>query len=153
MNSHIRKYTYLILTILTISFIFYNSTRNGVESTNASNTVLIFLNNLLLNLGININIQAIVLRKLAHFAEFFLLGTFIMFTFESFTGKLLKNLGYTLFFSLLVPVLDETIQLFSVGRSSQVVDVLIDFFGAFTGIIYVIIFIYLKNKFKYSFKK
>lgn len=153
MNSNIRKFTYITLTILTICFIFYNSTRNGTDSSSASNSVTSFLNNILLTLHINININSYFVRKLAHFFEFFLLGMFITFTFESFTGNEIKYLGYILFLSLLVPVLDETIQLFSVGRSSKVLDVLIDFSGAITGITYVFIFLHLKRKFKCNFKK
>jgi VanZ family protein len=41
-----------------------------------------------------------------------------------------------LFVLLAVPVIDETLQYFSPGRSPQVRDVLIDFSGCITGLIF-----------------
>lgn len=146
MNSNIRKYIYLSLTIITICFIFYNSTRNGTESTNTSNFFTIILNKIMLSLNTNFNISSHFVRKFAHFIEFFLLGCFITLTFESFTNKAIKNLGNILFLALLTPVCDEAIQIFSEGRSSQVTDILLDFSGALTGIIFIIIFLCLKFK-------
>ncbi|MDE6181776.1 MAG: VanZ family protein [Eubacteriales bacterium] len=130
-----------------ILFIFYNSLQNGEESSNTSATVLNFLNNFLETININFKFEGYFIRKLAHFVEFFILGFSIMLTFEAFTGKTIKVLGYPLFLCLLIPVIDEYIQLFSEGRASLVSDILLDFSGAFSGIIFVIIWISIKNKF------
>lgn len=62
------------------------------------------------------------LRKLAHFAEFAILGVFL--------GKSLRGpVTRMLLVGLLCALCDETIQLFVVGRSSQVSDVWVDFSG------------------------
>lgn len=53
---------------------------------------------------------------------------------------------FRLFVSLAAGVTDETIQLWSSGRSSEVRDVLIDFFGAVSGIIICILFVILYNR-------
>lgn len=62
------------------------------------------------------------LRKLAHFAEFAILGVLL--------GKSLRGtVTRMLLAGLLCAVCDETIQLFVVGRSSQVSDIWVDFSG------------------------
>ncbi|MDE6357446.1 MAG: VanZ family protein, partial [Eubacteriales bacterium] len=130
----------------------YNSLQNGEESSNTSATVLNFLNNFLEKIETSFRFEGNFIRKLAHFIEFFILGFFVMLTFESFTGKTIRGLGYPLFLCLLVPVLDEYIQTFSEGRTSLVTDVLLDFSGAFSGIIFAIILIFIKRKFFYKTK-
>lgn len=65
------------------------------------------------------------LRKLAHFAEFAILGVFL--------GKSLHGpVTRMLLAGILCAVCDETIQLFVVGRSSQVSDIWVDFSGILT---------------------
>lgn len=142
----LKKIVYLIMTILIISFIFYNSLQNGESSSETSMIVLNFINNMLENIGLNIMLEGIFVRKLAHFVEFFMLGVFIMLTFEAFTNKIFSIIGFPMFFSIFIPVIDEYIQLYSDGRASSVKDVLLDFLGALTGIIIVSIFLSLKNK-------
>ncbi len=62
------------------------------------------------------------LRKLAHFGEFAILGVFL--------GKSLKGPNVQMLLAgLLCALCDETIQLFVMGRSSQVSDVWVDFSG------------------------
>lgn len=62
------------------------------------------------------------LRKLAHFTEFAILGIFL--------GKSLRaSTTDVLLAGLLCALCDETIQLFVMGRSSQVSDVWVDFSG------------------------
>lgn len=147
MNFNFRRIFYLLLSILIVLFIFYNSLKNGEESSNASLTVLNFLNDFFSSIGTSFRFEGYFIRKLAHFIEFFILGFFIMLDFEAFTGKTVSVLGYPLFLCLLIPVIDEYIQTFSEGRTSLVTDVLLDFSGAITGIIFVIIWIFIKNKF------
>lgn len=142
-----RKIFYPVLSILIIIFIFNNSLQTGTISSEASQFVLDFCNNILSFFNINFTIQGVFIRKLAHFIEFFLLGFFVMMSFNSFFKFTFHILGFPLFICLLIPVIDEYIQSFVVGRSSLVSDVLIDFAGAFTGIIFVVFYIFIKNKF------
>ena len=52
---------------------------------------------------------------------------------KGYTMRPLRFLGWPLLAGLMTALTDETIQLFSPGRSSQVTDVWIDFAGVVTG--------------------
>ena len=80
------------------------------------------------------------IRKLAHFTEFFLLGGLISLLLPMDWKKRLLCCG----FCLLAAFLDETIQVFS-DRGDQVVDVWLDFAGAAAGILLVTGFRYLAS--------
>ncbi len=147
-----KKAFYIVASVLTICFIFYNSMQNGTTSTQASNTFLQLLNSFLALFNSSFSLTSHFVRKLAHFLEFFLLGFFLTNSFLAFSNKIKHFFGYTLFLSLIVPVLDEYIQLFSYGRSSQVSDVLLDFLSALCGIFFVMIFHIFKNKYNKKLK-
>lgn len=157
MVSNLKKIVYLFFVILIIAFIFYNSIKNGDESTNASTVVLNYINNFFEYIQIDIKLTGHFIRKMAHFIEFFVLGFFSMLFFKEVFGLKFEILGYPLFLSTLIPILDEYIQKFSKGRSSQVSDILIDFSGAFFGIVLGIIISYIIKKIqqnkKYTFFK
>lgn len=72
------------------------------------------------------------IRKCAHFTEFFVLGIFMIMTLRQIQVEHKKSIGFAL--CSLVAVMDETIQLFVSGRSGQWTDVLLDSFGGLTGI-------------------
>lgn len=152
-----KKIIYLTLTISIVCFIFYNSLQNGTSSSNASDFVLNFLNDMFKNIGLNFYLTGHMVRKTAHFVEFFVFGFFVMLTFNEFNKKTFSALGFPMFFAIFIPVVDEFIQLYSVGRSSSVKDVLLDFSGAMTGILMVATFIWLinkkrrKNKYRYTY--
>lgn len=148
MQINLKRSIYLMFTILIVTFIFYNSMQNGENSSNASTFVLNFVNSLIYKLGLRFSLTGHFIRKLAHFIEFFLLGVFLMLTFEAFTNKLFSILGATMFFAIFIPVIDEFIQIYSPGRASSVKDVLLDFFGSFTGIIFICLCFVIKRKCK-----
>ena len=150
MHLNLKKIVYLIVTILVVMFIFYNSIQNGESSSNASTTVLNFINNIINSIGLNFKLEGYFIRKLAHFVEFFTLGIFLMLTFEAFTNKIFSIIGFPMFLAIFIPVIDEYIQIYSDGRTSSVKDVLLDFFGAMIGIIIVsLCFVLNKKKNKY----
>ncbi len=70
-------------------------------------------------------------RKLAHFAEFTLLGLLLGWNERLYRGK---NTVLAAFLGLLIAMADETLQLFSDGRAGQVTDVWLDFAGVFGGL-------------------
>ncbi len=148
MRLNLKKIVYLIVTILVVMFIFYNSIQNGESSSNASTTVLNFINNIINSIGLNFKLEGYFIRKLAHFVEFFTLGVFLMLTFEAFTNKIFSIIGFPMFLAIFIPVIDEYIQIYSDGRTSSVKDVLLDFFGAMIGIIIVSLFFVLNKKIK-----
>lgn len=151
---NLKRGVYLFFTITIVCFIFYNSLQNGQSSSEASAFVLNLINDILNFFNINFSFTGHFIRKLAHFVEFFTFGFFLILTFNSFSKNIFKSLGFPLFFAILVPVIDEYIQIYSLGRSSSVKDVLLDFSGASTGIfliLFVLWIIRLKNKNKYIF--
>ncbi len=150
MQKNLKKWIYLTITILIVAFIFYNSIQNGESSSEASTFVLNFVNDLIASIGLKIKLSGHFIRKLAHFIEFFALGVFLMLTFKAFTNKLFSILGFPMFFAIFIPVIDEFIQIYSPGRSSSVKDVLLDFCGAFVGILFICICFVIKNKYKFK---
>ncbi len=84
----------------------------------------------------------VVIRKTAHFVEFaslgFLSALFTYFLFDSDHRYFRYRCVITAMLCLFVASTDEMIQLFS-GRGDQVKDVILDFSGAVTGILAVIL--------------
>ncbi len=70
------------------------------------------------------------LRKLAHFTEFALLGLLLSWNENLYRGK---KTVLSPFLGLLVAMSDETLQLFSAGRAGMVADVWLDFAGVLWG--------------------
>ena len=73
------------------------------------------------------------IRKWAHFVEFFVLGVFVYLIFRQTVVRHKILVAFVL--CVLVGVMDESIQCFIDGRTSQFSDVLIDSFGSFVGIV------------------
>ena len=82
--------------------------------------------------------ESFLVRKLAHFSEFCVLG--ILSTILFFPMKLRFRMPLAACFCLLAASLDESIQRFSSGRSPAVRDVVIDLCGAILGIAVTAIF-------------
>lgn len=82
-------------------------------------------------------------RKLAHFTEFFVLGVISKLTFKDQNGFFKSAL-----LGIVVASIDETIQLFVPGRAGMIKDVLIDSFGCICAVVLfaIISSIYKKGK-------
>lgn len=133
-----RQRTLLILTGLAaaacVAFIWCNSLLPADQSAQASQSVLDLFNPLLDLLHVPSAGAHHLIRKLAHMSEFALLGLlWSLFLFQIPTLCPVSRLLGTGSLTLTVALIDETIQLFSPGRSSQVIDVWIDFAGACLG--------------------
>lgn len=115
---------YLLLTIIWTALIFLHSAMPATASNMESNKLLVIVQGILpwMTNG--------VLRKLAHFTEFAILGVFLTGTYWNTKRFLLAR---PLFCALFTALCDETLQLFVVGRSGQIGDVWIDFGGACLG--------------------
>lgn len=82
-----------------------------------------------------------VVRKAAHFTEYFVLAMLVTSTYIAFyKGKL--NISFILLICILVALSDEYLQSFISGRGSMVRDVFIDFGGAIAG---TITFLFIKT--------
>ena len=136
----------LVVSLLIVAFIFTNSACPAEESGDLSGGLLGFINSVIAFFGIDWQMPHNLLRKIAHFVEFLGLGTSFLITAATFTKKIALHLTKPLFAALSVAVIDEMIQSFFPGRSSQVSDVLLDFFGAFCGVMISLLIIYLINK-------
>ena len=71
------------------------------------------------------------LRKCAHFAEYFILGLLVKMSVQHMEIRCKMWLG--ILYCILVASMDETIQLFVSGRSGQFSDVVLDSVGALCG--------------------
>jgi VanZ family protein len=150
-----------ILTLSWIVCIFLLSADTASESSDLSNTVLMYINELF-----NMNIKDdSVLRVIAHASEFALLTVFSYLALSSTNKistktsyaespvKLLRsdnemNIIFTLWFTIINAIFDEYHQLFIDGRDGSILDVLIDLIGIiFILIIVRVVFtIYMKTK-------
>ena len=123
----------ICLCIATVAFIWGNSMLGSKASSNVSNSVLGALDPIIRRFGI-VSKDDLWLRKLAHFTEFAALGAELLFLAAVRRRLGLQASTNCAFTALLAALTDETIQLIS-GRNSQVLDVLLELSGAFTGIL------------------
>ena len=103
-----------------IAFIFSNSMKIASVSTVSSSRVLTLLQAALRRLGHPALAQRLtdhIVRKLAHFCEY------------------IWHISVPMLGGVLTALTDETIQIFSPGRSSQVTDVWLDSAGVLAGIL------------------
>ena len=85
------------------------------------------------------------LRKAAHFSEFALLGLLYCGRHRLVKGEAPVHL---MGFGLAVACIDETIQIFTPGRASSLIDVWIDASGFALGLLLIVIFHTISNKIK-----
>lgn len=132
-----KKIIYLLLSILIIGFIFGNSMMDAANSNSESRFLTFLVQNILNWLDFHVPIAELhhVIRKCAHFTEFALESFFVAKTLSVFRVRQQTLFPYVLLIGLLTAVIDENIQLYSIGRSGQVSDILLDFSGTITGII------------------
>ena len=127
------KLLLIILLILCVAFIWINSFMPGDISGDISGRIEKILRFIFNDSPI---ITTHRVRKLAHLCEFAFLGAVFTLIFYE---RLLNHLPLIAFCGLFTANLDETIQAFSPGRSSQLKDVWIDFSGFMAGVIAIII--------------
>lgn len=120
----------IVLILAVTAFIFSNSLKGSDASHEDSGRLLAWFQPLMEWLfGEGNTDWSFWLRKTAHIVEFCTLGVLVSLLID----LLKKGLrGYDLFYVLAVAVVDEFIQSFT-GRTSQVLDILIDFSGALLG--------------------
>lgn len=129
-----RKYVWTGIWVLYVGFIFHNSMTPAVESSAQSGFVLECVQKLLWSLGADdLSVTEHLIRKTAHVLEYALMGMLLFQMVRQYgavgRGRWLVHglLGF------LVPFADETIQLFTTGRSGQISDVWLDCGGVLIG--------------------
>lgn len=128
----------LIIILATVAFIWSNSMPSIPESKAESLEVVEVVKPVLEPIVGPGNVTDHLVRKLAHFVEFGVLGCELMQLVIVRKRRGVQPLINCLFAGLAVAVIDETIQIFS-GRGSQVQDVWLDFAGAATGLFFVLL--------------
>ena len=137
-----------IALVLVTLLIWGNSMRTATQSDQQSTSLLSWLTPWLSAVGIQPEGFHAILRKLAHFSEYGLLG--VLWTMELWLGPHRGKRRGTmerLSFCMLTAFLDETIQLFVPGRSGEIRDVWIDTAGAWTGIVMTTCLVCIAAKF------
>ncbi len=116
-----------------ILFIFHNSLQNGAASSQWSRAVTDFINRLLAGIQLAPIPEAVV-RKLAHFCEFALLGFLLMLCLRVYTARFVRHVSWPLLGGMTTALCDETLQYLSAGRAPSVKDVWIDTAGVVAGL-------------------
>lgn len=125
--------------------IFFFSTQNGVESSNISNQVTEVLKQFISNDTIILFMidLSYLIRKLAHFSEYFILGIFTIVLFQEYSSNIRSVFVFAVLFCIFYACTDEFHQLFVMGRSARILDVFIDSCGSFLA---GILFLFLQRK-------
>lgn len=118
----------LIIVIIWMLIIFIMSSFNSTESSNQSNFIVDIIANIF-NIT-NTSTLSIIIRKLAHYTEYLILGILVI----NLNNNKNKGLYLSMIVCFLYAISDELHQSFVPGRRCQLVDVTIDFIGALTGI-------------------
>ena len=141
-----KRWILYILLGLIVFFIWDNSMQNGGSSDGFSLLFAETFASIANELGFHGNIWILnrIVRKLAHLTEFTILGSLLYTILRRYItyGTVIKTIGL----GMLIACLDEFIQLFSPGRSSQFSDILIDTVGIVIGILVVKLVYYIRYK-------
>lgn len=129
-----------------IWFIFSNSMAVADVSSVSSGRVLQLLQAVLRRLGMPGLAQRLtmhIVRKMAHFCEYTLEGFLLMLCMRVYTRRYVRHISVPMLGGVLTAMADETIQIYSPGRSSQVTDVWLDSAGVLAGILIALVFMVL----------
>ena len=129
-----------------IWFIFSNSMAVADVSSVSSGRVLQLLQAVLRRLGMPGLAQRLTMhlvRKLAHFCEYTLEGFLLMLCMRVYSRRYVRHISVPMLGGVLTAMADETIQIYSPGRSSQVTDVWLDSAGVLVGILIALVFMAL----------
>ena len=132
--------------IACIVFIFSNSMQIGDVSESASGRVLLLMKKVFTRLGmpgVANRLTDHIVRKLAHFCEYTLEGFLLMLCMRVYTRRYVRHISVPMLGGVLTAMADETIQIYSPGRSSQVTDVWLDSAGVLVGILIALVFMAL----------
>ena len=138
-----KKRIHSVLIVLNLALIWGNSLMTGADSGAISGGVLAFLGRFLPVLLTEAGHTF--LRKAAHFSEFALLG--LLYCGRHRLARQETPL-HLMGFGLAVACIDETIQIFTPGRASSLIDVWIDTSGFALGLAVILTAYKIYNKIK-----
>jgi VanZ family protein len=112
---------------------------NALISTKQSSFVVELIKEAVVAVGISpAVITEYMIRKAAHFCEYALFGFLMTSTIRAWHSNIKPHTYMLLFWCLLIPVSDESLQLFVDGRAGMVQDVVLDFAGEIFGILFYV---------------
>ncbi len=129
-----KKVILRIIIVLWICLIWGHSLQPANISNKESGAVLTFLINHFPSV-FNADTGMVIVRKSAHFTEYFILGILLCCEMISYLRGAFKRFSVPAVAGLFVSFIDETIQLFVEGRSGEVRDMWIDFAGVVLGVL------------------
>jgi len=131
--------------LIMMAFVLYQGTNEYLATGRTSQGIATQINELIVaetgSQERSVDTIELILRKLAHYIEYLMLGTIIF----AIGNRLLTNKGLSLLLfltlTLPLPFIDEfAIQSMTLGRSPQLLDVLIDLMGIGTALIIGVIY-------------
>lgn len=145
MKINIKRAILIILLILTFFQIFRFSNQNGEKSSGISRKI---------TTAVTKNVKKIqeldknkqeevlgkiekVIRKLAHFSIYMVVGMLMMLLMSTYKIKQLDRIAISLITGIVYASSDEIHQLFIPGRSAMITDVMIDTLGVLVGILLI----------------
>lgn len=120
----------IIPVIIWALTIFIMSSFNAEESANQSNFIVNIIASIF-NIN-NISLLSLIIRKLAHFTEYLILGVLVINMFTK--NNVRKSYILSILLCIIYATSDEIHQIFTPGRACQIKDILIDSIGSITGI-------------------
>ena len=144
-KSHRRIRLCTALLVLNIAFIWGNSVLPASVSSALSGWVKELLQYLLPGNGSQIQGDGI-LRKLAHFCEFCVLGVMLLWLHGMLRRTWISAIAGSLVCAVAVAGIDEAIQIHSPGRYASILDVALDTAGAVFGVLLCTGYIFLKKQ-------
>ena len=138
--KHVIRYILIICIIVLCCKIFALSSQDGGVSAGTSRQ---FTEILLKTLGLECNDRTIeiinpVIRKVAHFSVYMLLGFLTMCTCETFKWQRVYKFDFSIMFAFVFACSDELHQRLVPGRSGEFADVCLDTVGAMLGVLIVL---------------
>ena len=144
------RVAFTVALVACIWFIFSNSMAVATVSSGSSGRVLAWMRIILRHLGhpgLADRLTMHIVRKLA------LEGFLLMLCMRVYSRHPLRHITVPMLGGVLTALTDETIQLFSEGRSSQVTDVWLDSAGVLAGILVAIVLLLACEGLYYHMKR
>ena len=152
--KHIIRYLLMICIVIVCCTIFRFSSEQSTESSRTSVGVTKFIVSIIwqdnpeVNTDTLINTIHPIIRKVAHFSIYLLLGTLVMCCAQTFKGCKEYKFDASVMLCFFYACTDEFHQLFVPGRSGEFTDVCLDTVGATFGILLVMIIVWIVEKIK-----
>ena len=153
MKRNFLRIVLILLLLETFFIIFRFSSQNAKQSaglsSNVTKTIFKRLNQEEIeNKGLILERMEKIMRKIAHFTIYTVVGVLLMSLVSTYNIKKSKRIICSLWIGVLYATSDEIHQLFVPGRSGQITDIILDSMGVLLGIVLVLTAIEINRKIK-----